>query len=83
MKCGHVAQGMMKGPDGLAHPACVICYGITPKAVTVDADPPALQGRTASCYCGHKQPSSYELAFFEHTPLLGEDRFYCGCSGWS
>ena len=35
MKCGHVAQGMMKGPDGVAHPTCVICYGITPKAVTV------------------------------------------------
>ena len=83
MKCGHVAHGMMKHPDGTTHPACVVCYGMTPKAVEVDADPPSLESRIARCSCGHAKPSSYSLAFFEHVPLLKEDRFYCGCSGWS
>lgn len=83
MKCGHVAQGMMKGPDGVAHPACVICYGITPNAVAVDDDPPSLAGREATCMCGERKPSSFTLAFFAHHPLMDADAFYCGCAGWS
>lgn len=83
MKCGHVAQGMTLGPDRRPMPVCVACVGIHAGAMEVDADPPELTGREATCICGARQPSSYSLAFFAHHPLLPTDAFYDGCKGWS
>ena len=33
------------------------------------------------CECG-QIPSRFDLAFFEHQPTMGNDKFYCGCHGW-
>ena len=38
------------------------------------------QGKSECC-CGSIS-SSYDLAFFKHTPEKDQDEFYCGCRGW-
>lgn len=80
MKCGHSANATTA--DG--KPACAICVGIRPGAEEIDDRPADLTGRSARCVYGPhgEQPSSYELAFFEHRPSEPQDRYYCGCYGW-
>lgn len=88
MKCGHTAQGKSAVTN---EPVCVICVGIHPGAKIVDDSPPDLDGRDATCFyhtrkdgkpCNSKQPSSLDLAFFEHRPRQATDLYYCGCWGW-
>jgi hypothetical protein len=76
MMCGHAANATHNGD-----PACVICVGIDPGALVIDASPPDLTGRLAKCsYCGSERPSSTDLPFFEHRE--SGDYYYCGCRGW-
>jgi hypothetical protein len=80
MKCGHAANATRS--DGKE--VCVICFGINDGYDQV-ADAPDLTGRTAKCAyltCKSRQPSSTDLAFFEHKPEKAEDVYYCGCRGW-
>lgn len=77
MVCGHTANSQKA--DG--SPCCVICYGIVPGADKV-VPSPDLTGRTARCHCGRKEPSDFNLAFFQHTPGTEFDSYYCGHFGW-
>ncbi len=83
MKCGHAANSVHT-VDGEKFPACVICFGIDSGSLIVDENAPSLDGRVAKCAynCGAEQPSSNQLAFFENTPDLEFDNYYCGCFGW-
>lgn len=79
MACGHAANAK----DGRGNPCCAICIGITPKASRV-VESVDLTGRMAKCTeCGKQVPSSMKLAFFEHRPAHGIDKYYCGCRGWN
>ena len=78
MKCGHTSQSEVDG-----NPVCVICFGITPKAIEIEENLPNLEGREAKCsFCGKTVKSSLDLAFFEHRPDDETDGYYCGCIGW-
>lgn len=79
MKCGHAANAH----DAQGNPCCAICIGFKPEATQV-AETPNLQGRTARCSytCNSSQPSSTDLAFFQHRPTMEYDLYYCGCRGW-
>lgn len=78
MRCGHAANAESDGK-----PHCVMCHGIRPGFDEIDEAPPSLVGRKAKCaYCKTTLDSSPTLAFFESTPLLPNDQFYCGCRGW-
>lgn len=80
MACGHTAQGFVGSER--TQPVCVICYGITPKALIV-ADAPDLTGRKAVCaYCDKEVDSNIDLPFFEHRPHMSRDKYYDGCRGW-
>lgn len=78
MKCGHAANGTRHNGE----PVCVICFGLRPGAHEIDEAPPLLAGREAKCDCGSRQASSSDLAYFEATPELATDLFYCGHNGW-
>ena len=82
MECGHTANAQDK--DG--NPVCVICFGIAPGAMEVKQEQVDLAGRIAKCLyrynCRNTQPSSLNLAFFEHKPQEDFDGYYCGCEGW-
>lgn len=82
MKCGCAANATCSSSGGVKFdppiPSCVIheCLEIADKQ-------PDLTGRTAKCaYCNSLEPSSMDLAFFEHTPQKATDGYYCGCRGW-
>lgn len=79
MACGHAAQGFVGSER--TQPGCVICYGLTPKALIV-AETPDLTGRKATCiYCGKEADSNIGLPFFEHRPQMEKDKYYDGCRG--
>jgi hypothetical protein len=60
LSCGHAANST----DGHGNPSCAICVGIGADPVPMAT--PDLSGRVARCSCGHTQPSSMRLAFFEY-----------------
>lgn len=78
MACGHSANATSEGK-----PCCILCVP-DKKAYEVVPHPPDLAGRIAECVykCGSKRESNYNLAFFNHTPNLPTDNYYCGCYGW-
>lgn len=76
MQCGHSANAEHDGK-----PACAICIGIIAGA-TVEDETPNLEGRLSRCGCGHTEPSSLNLPFFEYLPERPFDRHYCGCRGF-
>lgn len=79
MACGHAAQGFVGSER--TQPGCVICYGLTPKALIV-AETPDLTGRKATCiFCGKEADSNIGLPFFEHRPQMEKDKYYDGCRG--
>lgn len=83
MKCGHAANATTKR-DGKDIPSCVICSP-KPEATIIDDAPDSLEGRMAKCAyrdCKSAQPSSSNLAFFEHKKDKPTDEYYCGCRGW-
>ena len=62
MACGCMAQGHERTRDGTTIPCC-ITHGCTEIAKEI----PDLTHRVSRCvYCGHEEPSSYALAFFEY-----------------
>jgi len=61
MACGCMAQGVQNMRDGTQIPCC-ITHGCTEVAKEI----PDLRCRVSRCvYCGHEEPSSYTLPFFE------------------
>jgi hypothetical protein len=65
MKCGCVAAGVMSARGGKKFeppiPCCIVHNCIEPAE-----EVPTLDGRMARCGCGKKEPSSYNLPFFEY-----------------
>lgn len=81
MKCGHSANAIMTGTDGIKRDCCAICAP-HPTAFE-EATTPNLDGRIALCaYCRKEAPSNVDLPFFEYLPAKSNDRYYCGCRGW-
>lgn len=75
MRCGHVANHK----DFKGNPICSLCYGYDHNAKIIN-EHVNLQGRQAKCsFCGKIKNSSLQLPFFQYTPFLSTDLYYCGC----
>ena len=55
-------------------------YGKTPSGRSHEGPRKLGCERGKPCMC--EQPSSSNLAFFQHNPSKPHDEFYCGCWGW-
>jgi len=87
MKCGHTANGTLNSKNGIKldppTPVCLVCYGINEGAEIIRIEQPSLKNRKATCiYCMRVARSDCQLAFFEYTPNIPYDKYYCGCKGW-
>lgn len=60
LACGCAANAT----DGDGNPSCAIHVGLCDTSIANVQ--PSLEGRTARCGCGRKEPSTVDLAFFEY-----------------
>lgn len=65
MKCGCLASGVLSMRAG-ARVDPPIPWCVVHACDEIAQSRPDLTGRRARCYCGKTQPSSFDLAFFEH-----------------
>jgi hypothetical protein len=65
-------------PDLTGRMARCVYYGSRAEGRNMECGRGCKRGQPCQC----ERPSSLDLAFFEHTPDLAYDKFYCGCWGW-